>query len=148
MKKVMLWIKRYIMFCGIIMICSFFMCLFFDPTRELNVASYFGQCMVFAGLALLTVGVYYSKEELTQEAWWCRTILHLILLEAVFLPLAHYWHFWYNATDACVYAVFILIGKIIWHIVDFGRNAKTAADVNKKIRERRKASEKEEGKII
>ena len=148
MKKIMLWIKRYIMFCGIIMICSFFMCLFFDPTRTLNVASYFGQCMIFACLAMLTVGVYYSREELTKEAWWFRTLLHLLVLEAVFLPLAHHWHFWYSVKDSFVYAVFILIGKIIWHIVDFGRNAKTAADVNKKIRERRKATENEEGKLV
>ena len=40
-------------------------------------------------IALLSLVVYYSKEELTVRAWWTRTVLHLLLLEAVLLPLAH-----------------------------------------------------------
>ena len=90
---------------------------------------------------------YYSKEELSQKAWWIRTILHLLLLEIILLPLAHHWQFWFDAEDAVVYAIFILIGKVFWHIVDYSKNVKTAADVNKKLKERRNNMIKE-SKII
>lgn len=81
---------------GIIMICTFFMCLFFNPTSELPVVSFFGRIIVFTLLGMATMLVYYSKEELTQRAWWGRTILHLVILEALYLPLAHHWGFWYE----------------------------------------------------
>ena len=42
------------------MICSFFMCLFFDPTRKLNLVTYFGQCLLLALIALASLAVYYS----------------------------------------------------------------------------------------
>lgn len=138
MDKLMLWVKKYVTLCGVLMICSFFMCLFFDPTRKLNLVTYFGQCLLLALIALASLAVYYSKDELTQKEWWFRTILHLLLLEIILLPLAHRWEFWFDANDAVVYAVFILIGKIFWHIVDYGKDVKTAADVNKKLKERRR----------
>ena len=137
MDRLMMWMKRYVTLCGILMICSFFMCLFFDPTRKLNLVTYFGQCLLLAFIALASLAVYYSKEELSQKAWWIRTILHLLLLEIILLPLAHHWQFWFDAEDAVVYAIFILIGKVFWHIVDYSKNVKTAADVNKKLKERR-----------
>jgi hypothetical protein len=136
MDRLMMWMKRYVTLCGILMICSFFMCLFFDPTRKLNLVTYFGQCLLLAFIALASLAVYYSKEELSQKAWWIRTILHLLLLEIILLPLAHHWQFWFDAEDAVVYAIFILIGKVFWHIVDYSKNVKTAADVNKKLKER------------
>jgi hypothetical protein len=37
---------------------------------------------------MATLIVYYSKEELTRKEWWCRTILHFVILEVVYLPLA------------------------------------------------------------
>lgn len=98
-----------------------------------------------------TVGVYkngaFYRLELSQKAWWIRTILHLLLLEIILLPLAHHWQFWFDAEDAVVYAIFILIGKVFWHIVDYSKNVKTAADVNKKLKERRNNMIKE-SKII
>ncbi len=98
-----------------------------------------------------TVGVYkngaFYRLELSQKAWWIRTILHLLLLEIILLPLAHHWQFWFDARDAVVYAIFILIGKIFWHIVDYSKNVKTAADVNKKLKERRNNMIKE-SKVI
>ena len=100
----------------------------------MNIAVYMGQCMLFALVAELSVLVYYSREELTQKQWWIRTILHLVILEAVLLPIAHCWHFWYSPTDA----VFILFGKIVWHMVDFGVSMKTAADINRLIRNRKR----------
>ena len=104
--------------------------------------------MSFAAfIALASLAVYYSKEELSQKAWWIRTILHLLLLEIILLPLAHHWQFWFDAEDAVVYAIFILIGKVFWHIVDYSKNVKTAADVNKKLKERRNNMIKE-SKII
>ena len=59
------------------------------------------------------------------------------MLEIILLPLAHHWQFWFDARDAVVYAVFILIGKVFWHIVDYSKNVKTAADVNRRLKERR-----------
>lgn len=56
----MLWIKKYVTLCGVLMICSFFMCLFFDPTRKLNLFTYFGQCLLLALIALASLAVYYS----------------------------------------------------------------------------------------
>lgn len=91
--------------------------------------------MSFAGVhSSGFLAVYYSKEELSQKAWWIRTILHLLLLEIILLPLAHHWQFWFDAEDAVVYAIFILIGKVFWHIVDYSKNVKTAADVNKNLK--------------
>lgn len=147
MDRLMMWVKRYVTLCGILMICSFFMCLFFDPTRKLNLVTYFGQCLLLAFIALASLAVYYSKEELSQKAWWIRTILHLLLLEIILLPLAHHWQFWFDARDAVVYAIFILIGKVFWHIVDYSKNVKTAADVNRRLKERRNNMIKE-SKVI
>ena len=67
-----------------------------------------------------------------------RTIIHLVILEAVLLPIAHCWHFWYSPIDAVIYAAFILLGKIVWHMVDFGVSVKTAADINRLIRNRKR----------
>jgi hypothetical protein len=60
MDKLMLWVKKYVTLCGVLMICSFFMCLFFDPTRKLNLVTYFGQCLLLALIALASLAVYYS----------------------------------------------------------------------------------------
>ena len=56
----MLWVKKYVTLCGVLMICSFFMCLFFDPTRKLNLVTYFGQCLLLALIALASLAVNYS----------------------------------------------------------------------------------------
>lgn len=48
------------------------------------------------------------------------------------------WHFWLSPIDAAIYAVFILFGKIVWHMVDFGVSMKTAADINRLIRNRKR----------
>ena len=39
--------------------------------------------------------------------------------------------------DAAIYGSFILGAKILWHIVDFGRSMRTAAEVNEQLRRRR-----------
>ena len=137
MKNITLWIRRFVMIYGIIMLCTFFMCLLFNPASKLPVVSFFGRIMVFTMIALLSMGVYYSKEELTAKAWWVRTVLHLILLEAVLLPLAHVWGFWKGETDILIYAGFILLAKVLWHLIDYGLNAKTAAQINERIRKNR-----------
>ena len=118
------------------MLCTFFMCLLFNPASELFVVTFFGRIMVFALIALLLLAVYYSKEELTAKAWLVRTVLHL-QLEAVLLPLAHRWGFWHSGTDIWVYAGFILLAKALWHLVDYGLNAKTASQINERIRKNR-----------
>lgn len=137
MKNITLWIRRFVMIYGIIMLCTFFMCLLFNPASKLPVVSFFGRIMVFTLIALLSMGMYYSKEELTAKAWWVRTVLHLILLEAVLLPLAHVWGFWKGGTDILIYAGFILLAKVLWHLIDYGLNAKTAAQINERIRKNR-----------
>ena len=138
MKHIIFWLRRFVMVYGILMICTFFMCLFLNPSSELPVVSFFGKMLVFTVLGCATLVVYVSKEELTKRAWWQRTILHALLLEAVLLPLARYWEFWYGRKDAVEYALFILFGKILWHLIDYGINAKTAAEINEGILARRK----------
>ena len=137
MKNIMLWARRYVTIYGIIMLCTFFMCLLFNPTSELPVVSYFGRIMVFTLLSLLSMVVYYSRDELTPKGWWLRTALHALLLETMLLPLAHRWGFWYSGTDIIVYAAFILLAKALWHLVDYGISARTAAQINERIRENR-----------
>ncbi|MCI5857428.1 MAG: hypothetical protein MR016_08715 [Agathobacter sp.] len=144
MKDILFWLRRFVMVYGIIMICTFFMCLFFNPTSELLVVSFFGRIIVFTLLGMVTLIVYHSKEELSPRAWWCRTILHLVVLEAVYLPLAHHWHFWYGKLDAVIYASFILAAKILWHLIDYGISARTVSEINEKIRKRRR----EQSKIV
>lgn len=138
MKDIMFWVRRFVMIYGIIMICTFFMCLFFNPTSQLPVVSFFGRIIIFTLLGMATLIVYYSKEELTQRQWWIRTVLHLVILEAIFLPLAHHWEFWYGKLDAVIYASFILIAKVLWVLIDYGITAKTASDINDEIRKRKK----------
>ena len=58
MKNIMLWVRRYVTVYGIIMLCTFFMCLLFNPTSELPVVSYFGRILVFTLLSLLSLIVY------------------------------------------------------------------------------------------
>ena len=137
MKNIMLWARRYVTIYGIIMLCTFFMCLLFNPTSQLPVVSYFGRIMVFTLLSLLSMVVYYSRDELTPKGWWQRTALHALLLEAMLLPLAHRWGFWYSGTDIIVYAAFILLAKALWHLVDYGISTRTAAQINERIRENR-----------
>ena len=137
MKNITLWVRRYVTVYGIIMLCTFFMCLLFNPASELPVVIFFGRIMVFTLITLLSLGVYYSKEELTVKAWWVRTVLHLLLLEGVLLPLAHHWGFWHSGPDILIYAGFILLAKVLWHLVDFGLNAKAAAQINERIRRNR-----------
>ncbi len=36
-----------------------------------------------------------------------------------------------------IYAGFILLAKALWHLVDYGLNAKTAAQINERIRKNR-----------
>ena len=137
MKDIMFWLRRFVQIYGIIMICTFFMCLLFNPTSELPVVSFFGRIIIFTLLGMMTLLVYYSKEELTQREWWIRTVLHFFILEAVYLPLAHHWEFWYGKLDAVIYASFILVAKILWHLIDYGISARTASEINEKIRKRR-----------
>lgn len=138
MKDILFWLRRFVMIYGIIMICTFFMCLLFNPASELPVVSFFGRIIVFTFLGMATLIVYYSKEELTQKQWWCRTILHVLVLEAVYLPLAHHWEFWYGKVDAIIYASFILLAKLLWQLIDYGIAVRTAEDINEKIRKRRR----------
>ena len=58
MKNIMLWVRRYVTVYGIIMLCTFFMCLLFNPTSQLPVVSYFGRILVFTLLSLLSLIVY------------------------------------------------------------------------------------------
>ena len=137
MKNIMLWVRRYVTVYGIIMLCTFFMCLLFNPTSQLPVVSYFGRILVFTLLSLLSLVVYYSRDELTPKGWWLRTALHALLLEAMLLPLAHRWGFWHSGPDIIIYAAFILLAKVFWHLVDYGISARTAAQINQRIRENR-----------
>ncbi len=114
--------------------------MMFDLSKypdDLPVPEFFGRIMVFTLIAILSLAVYCSGEELTVKAWWVRTVLHLLLLEAVLLPLAHSWGFWHSGTDILVYAGFILLAKALWHLVDYSLNAKTAAQINERIRKNR-----------
>ena len=137
MKESLIWLRRFVMLYGIIMICTFLMCLLFNPGAELPVVSFFGKIMIFALVGLGSAAVYRSKEELTQKAWWIRTVIHILLLEGILLPLAHHWGFWHGGSDVIVYAAFILLAIFLWHLVDYGISARTAAQINEKIRENR-----------
>ena len=132
-KKITFWLHRFVMAYGIIMLSTFFMCLLFNPTSELPVVTFFGRCIIFTIVCMATLIVYYSKGDLTSREWWLRTILHALVLEAVLLPLAHHWEFWYGRTDAIIYASFILAAKIVWHLVDFGQTIRSAAEVNEML---------------
>ena len=137
MKESLIWLRRFVMLYGIIMICTFLMCLLFNPGAELPVVSFFGKIMIFALVGLGSAAVYRSKEELTQKAWWIRTVVHILLLEGILLPLAHHWGFWHSGPDIFIYAVFILLALALWHLVDYGISARTAAQINQRIRENR-----------
>ena len=138
MKNIMLWARRFVTVYGIIMICTFWMCLLFNPRAELPVVSFFGKILVFTLISLASLAVYFSNEELTPGAWWARTVIHLLLLEAVLLPLSHYWGFWQGGTDVIIYASFILLAVILWHLIDYGISIRTASEINERIRENRK----------
>ena len=137
MKRIALWLRRYVTVYGIIMLCTFFMCLLFTPAAELPVVPFFGRIMVFTLIALLSQAVYWSGEELTVRAWWGRTALQLLLLETLLLPLAHHWGFWHSGTDGLIYAGFILQARLLWLLAEYGLNAKTAAQINERIRRKR-----------
>lgn len=68
MKKIVFWMHRFVVAYGIIMLSTFFMCLFFNPTSELPVVSFFGRCILFTLVCMATLIVYYSKTELSLGA--------------------------------------------------------------------------------
>ena len=70
MKKIVFWMHRFVVAYGIIMLSTFFMCLFFNPTSELPVVSFFGRCILFTLVCMATLIVYYSKTELSLGGWW------------------------------------------------------------------------------
>ncbi len=141
MKKIVFGLHRFVVVYGIIMLSTFFMCLLFNPTSELPVVSFFGRCILFTLMCMATLGVYYSKTELTLGDWWVRTILHTVLLEAVLLPFAHHWGFWYGPLDGVIYAGFILAAKILWHLIDFGLSIRTAMQINEQLLRRHNRQE-------
>lgn len=141
MKKIVFWLHRFVVVYGIIMLSTFFMCLLFNPASELLVVPFFGRCILFTLVCMATLVVYYSKSELTLKGWWIRTILHTVLLEAVLLPLAHHWNFWYGPLDAIIYASFILAAKFLWHLIDFGQSIRTATKINKQLFKRHNCQE-------
>lgn len=142
MKKAVFWVHRFVFVYGLIMLSTFFMCLLFNPASELPVVSFFGRCIILTLVSMGTLVVYLSREELSNRAWWGRTVLHTILLEAVLLPLAHSWKFWYNPLDGAIYAGFILAAKILWHLIDFGCSVRTASAVNEQLRKRKQEQTK------
>lgn len=87
MKMILRWAQRFVVAYGIIMLATFFMCLFFNPTSQLAVVPFFGRCIVLTLVCMATLIVYYTKGELSVRAWWFRTILHTCLLEITLLPL-------------------------------------------------------------
>lgn len=137
MKKIEFWLHRFVFVYGLVMLSTFFMCLLFNPASELPVVSFFGRCILLTLVSMGTLIVYASNEELTNRAWWFRTILHAALLEVILLPLAHSWGFWYNALDGVIYGSFILAAKILWHLIDFGQSFYTATQLNEQIRQRK-----------
>lgn len=141
MKKIVFWLHRFVVAYGIIMLSTFFMCLLFNPASELPVVSFFGRCILLTLMGMATLIVYYSKTELTSGSWWVRTVLHTVLLEAVLLPFAHHWGFWYGPLDAIIYAGFILAAKILWHLIDFGQSIQTAAQINEQLLRRHSRQE-------
>ena len=141
MKKLVLWMNRFVLVYGIIMLGTFFMCLVFNPTSQLPVVSFFGRCIVLTLVCMATLIVYYSRGELSPRAWWVRTVLHTLVLEAALLPLAHHWGFWYGPLDAVIYAGFILAAKALWHLIDFGRSVRTASELNRQLTRRREEKE-------
>ena len=48
-----------------------------------------------------------------------------------------YWGFWQSGADMLIYEGFILLAEALWHLVDYGLNAKTAAQINERIRKNR-----------
>ena len=146
MKKIIFWLHRFVVAYGIIMLSTFFMCLLFNPTSELPVVAFFGRCIIITMVCMATLVVYYSRTELTLGSWWFRTILHTVLLEAVLLPLAHHWEFWYGTRDAIIYAGFILAAKILWHLINFGQSIRTATQINERLLRRHDRQEQEESK--
>lgn len=145
MKKIEFWLHRFVFVYGLIMLSTFFMCLLFNPTSELPVVTFFGRCILLTLVSMLTLLIYASNEELSNRAWWTRTILHVILLEAVLLPLAHNWGFWYNTLDGLIYGTFILVAKVMWHLIDFGQSFYMAAALNEQIRKRKWEEIQKEG---
>ena len=140
-EKIVFWLHRFVAAYGIIMLSTFFMCLLFNSASKLPVVPFFVRCILFTLVGMATLAVYYSRTELTLGGWWVRTILHAVLLEAVLLPLAHHWEFWYGPLDAVIYAGFILTAKILWHLIDFGQSIRTATQINEQLHRRHNRQE-------
>ena len=50
----------------------------------------------------------------------------------ILLLPAHHRGFWHGGTDVIVYAAFILPAILLRHLIDYGINEKTAAQINEK----------------
>lgn len=129
-------IKRFVVIYGFTMLATWAICILFSQEAELGV-DYLGKMIVFSVCADLVSLVYLSSHELTEKEWWIRAVIQLILLEAVLMPLGHFYGMWGGSLGAVVFFLTVALVDVGVHLIGYGQDVVVANDLNRRLKERR-----------
>ncbi len=108
------------------------------PVSFLWEAAIFSMC---AGIPSL---IYYSKEELSRKQWRIRTALHTLLIEAILMTAGRIIGMYHGTGGAIAFFVTILVVDLLVRLFIFLGDMSTTDAINRKLKERREAAEKDE----
>lgn len=115
----------------------FVFCLIFYPDVKFTLDD-IGRILLMALACDLPYFIYYSRRELKKKQMLVRTAIHLLLLIAVLLYLAHIWD-WVSMSRPIEVTVFILLVMcvyIIVFVVTSYQDKKLANKLNDRLKER------------
>lgn len=96
--------------------------------------------VIFIPLAFysaLTSLVFYSKEDLSKEDWWCRQSVCIVLNEVGVLLGTHLAGLWRGITGGCVVGVCVIVVAALMHLIEYRSDVATAKQLNETIKKRR-----------
>ncbi len=128
--------RRFVLTYGFTMLATAFFCVTFRLGDTIEVV-YLWQAALFSICANAVSLVYFSEHELSEKEWLIRTGIHTVLLEIVLLTFGHWCNMWNGLVQGIVFFMVVLLVDMGVSLLEFGRNAAMAKDLNQRLKERR-----------
>lgn len=129
--------KRFIVIYGFTMLATWIVCVLFNQDAQFQL-DYFGDMILFSLCADVISLTRIFVRELSKKEWWISVGIQFVLMEAVLMPLGHYFYMWEGSVGAVIFFVTILLVDIGVHLIEYGQDVATAKDLNQRLSERRK----------